>query len=120
MARWPARRMRPLNRQGNAPPVLDPVHEREARLAPSGYCLAQLASSQPRGYVVLPVRLLGMSQDISIEGEQLVDRLKRTEARSNHGMLAAPPPPSTVRLMAPSRCREADCAGAVRTCRRAR
>src|SRR5262249_37069497 len=56
-------------------------------LAPGAYFVAQSASSAPNGYVALPVRLLGMSQDISIQGELLVNKLKRTETRVNHGVL---------------------------------
>jgi hypothetical protein len=70
----PARRISPPRRLGWA------IAAAALVLAPGVYFLAHSASAGPKGYVALPVRLLGMSQDTSIEGEQLVSRLKRTEA----------------------------------------
>jgi hypothetical protein len=77
----PARRISPQRRLGWA------IAAAALVLAPGVYFLAHSASAGPKGYVALPVRLLGMSQDTSIEGEQLVSRLKRTERRVNHGVL---------------------------------
>jgi hypothetical protein len=56
-------------------------------LAPGVYFVAHSASPGSKGYVALPLRLLGGSEDRSIEGELLVNKLKRTETRVNHGVL---------------------------------
>lgn len=56
-------------------------------LAGGGFFLTHSGSSQPKGFVVLPVRLLGLSQDTSVPGELLVNRLKKAEMRGNRGEL---------------------------------
>src|SRR5262245_5491279 len=56
-------------------------------LAAGGFFVVHSAGSKQKGYVTLPVRLLGLSQDTSVMGELLVNKLKRAELRSNRGEL---------------------------------
>jgi hypothetical protein len=51
------------------------------------FLLVHSVSSQPKGYLVLPLRLLGLPQNTSVPGEQLVGKLKKAEMRSAPGEL---------------------------------